>query len=404
MRKFWKKYDKQKNQKNQKCYFNTIPVELFQEILNHLVTDRYPKDSFKDVYSLSATCRQFNEILSSEILYETVFIKTKRQAIRLLKCLKRNPHNAQLVKTLFYCHPEDDTSATVLLSHSGYSFSSLSNESKQRPCPDIILDLLSLMTNLENLYLDEIAPGFKFPASLRDSKVVAAINDRKTALKIHLSPELGWSLTLHQDTLWAFGKVQTLHLTHYTFDHSSINTRQLVNVPNLILSGCKIRLDTHLFAKAMDTVTNLTIDNLKSIDDISAVYSLPNLNHLDLNLVGKASRREPHQKRRLYPAANLLPPAKRNEYSSPNEDNTTKQMDLSRLESVLRHIGNMRLSSLTLTLPKVCLLSESHQNYNPSFSIIEHFHLISHIPTTLQVSSTSALSISIPEEIKIKHV
>ncbi|CAN6603337.1 hypothetical protein TRVA0_002S02542 [Trichomonascus vanleenenianus] len=371
-----------------------LPVEILQTIIEQLVVGAVSVHvAYGDIFALSAVNRRFNSLLPREKLYETVVLYSKQQAIKFLKCLgkSKNNRNGSLIKTLCVAHPEDDSSVSVLLSYTG--FSSSSPKMKSRPWPDVLLDILAILTNLEHLILDEMAPQFKFPASLEHSKVVQEIHARKNELYVSLSPEIGWHGSLHRDTLWAFGGLYKLHLTNMVIQENSLNDKGVEicsNIRNLILSGCIIRCSPETIANAFKNVTHLTIDMFKASSELMITTCFPNLTELLIGTTGKLIETRKPMAQTLLPLSVL--PAKYQRLSTATYRTPRSRMTKAdtRLEYLINYLSQTvtkikHLQKFTIVATPVCVAPPHDPHYEPSVNIFTNIGILENIPEVVVV-------------------
>lgn len=363
----------------------TLPYELLERILTHLILDneRTPKDLYSSLYALSAVSKSLRRHLPNSLLYSTVVLFTKKQALKFYKIISKSKYgevNCQYVKSVCFVQPKNDTGAGIELDNTGYSYTGSSSNTNETSWPDLVMDIVSRLPNLEEVIFDEIGPRFTFHTSVDGSREYNVMKNREQPLSVYIAPESGWHTNLKANTLWPLGSIKKLQLSSIIIDDESLSKRNEGSIKELILSGCWIRSSPNNLVTYFSNVESLVLDNLRDEGEILWIHCFPKLKSLTLKLVGRIHNRKPKSEL-LYPIG-LLPPSEahraKKDYSNIG---VRDSIELQNMGKIIHNIvAPVRtLKTLAISIPSICMVPPDRESFKPEIDIYRHLGSLSHL-------------------------
>jgi hypothetical protein len=267
--------------KHNKEPIENVPFEIFEKILGYLVDGRGCNEITRDLRSVAQACKSFYDVLGNEILYERAVLCKKRQALKFYRAICKGP-KAACVKFLTIYHPVVEEQQEV-----GHFYSlSTTSPDTHKTWPEIILDIVSKLPNLESLALDNISPKFEFPQSLAVKSSRASSNVKN----MYISCESGWHMNVSSRLLWPFRHLERIVLHGMTLALSTSATLNGLSpeIKDLVLSHCTVYhggLNSPYFAR----VTALSTDEY-TMEHTDGILNLPSACTVRLGLLPPAAK------------------------------------------------------------------------------------------------------------------
>ncbi len=283
-----------------------LPLELLYKIVQNLDP--------KDWLILCLSCRYLHDFIDTFFLYHDVKLSHKDALIRFRKTISKNKKTNKLslyVKSIEFCRPEKDSAEIETTSIAGFEYSTGGQDSSSYI--SIMLEIISLLPNLNHINLSQISPGFQFPEWASSLKTYAHEHNYYPSIrKLTLSSESGWNIALRPNLLWPFGLIEELHLTDIIIDSSSLLKPNLLTVSNengplitkqaltienpitwspirsLTLSSCSIASNGSRYLRGyFKQVESLKLINLRSHYDLLLSHCFTSLKDLTIDLNSK---------------------------------------------------------------------------------------------------------------------
>lgn len=365
----------------------TLPYELIEKIVAHLVLDDVPpsksnKNSkalrylYRDLFAISRTCKVLRNAVPDDALYRTVILNDKAQALKFYKSILK-PHVHHIIKhirTVCVNRPMDDSPSNVSLGNAGFSYSTRSSTSK--PWDELLLKIIGLIPYLQFVILDQLPTSFSLASSSTEtSRAFQLVLQRPGPVGVSLIPESGWTLTLAPSALWPLGNINHLHLSNVIINDSSLSRPLVSRITTLELTGCRIRCSPNRLAEYFSYVTSLTLDNLREDSEIAWARCFPRLHHLTLGLVGRVPRNNEFVPSRLIPAEYNYA------YSSDNDEDASETVSLANSANILEYElpRIAELAELTVYAPPTCIIPRDRPQYRQEYDIFAHIYQLHHL-------------------------
>lgn len=340
-----------RSQKAAKTPIETLPFEILEKIVGYLVASTRSREEIaRDLRNVAKTCRAFYDAIGEEVLYERAVLYSKSQAHKFYRSVGKGK-KAGSVKFLTVVHPTIEVDQEV----GGFYSLSSTSPATQKAWPELILDIVARLPNLESLALDSCSPKFEFPQAL-------AVKPSRASSKVknlYISCESGWNVNVSSRLLWPFKHLERLALHRMTL---ALSTSATLNglpprVHELVLSQCTV-YPSGLHSPYFSSVTVLMTDDF-TMAHTDGVLDLPELETVRLGLLPPPSRlpRAINFKFQLDMLYNAGPLASSEEHRTTDERAAQLLDQLSHLPPTVSGVVLGNVTSLEQAVPFVSLSS-----------------------------------------------